>query len=35
MNELLIEIVKSLKQLFSALTNEIKDITRWITGIYK
>lgn len=35
MKEIFIEIVKSLKQLFSALTDELKDITRWIVKIHK
>lgn len=35
MKEILIEIVKSLKQLFLALTNELKDISRWIVKINK
>ena len=32
---MLIEIVKSLKQLLSELKNELKDISRWIVKTYK
>tara|TARA_R110002049_G_scaffold236239_1_gene409452 strand:- start:6260 stop:6367 length:108 start_codon:yes stop_codon:yes gene_type:complete len=35
MKELFIEIVKNLKQLFSALKNELKDIIIWMVKIHK
>lgn len=35
MEKLFNEILKSLKQLFAALKNETKDITRWIAKICK
>lgn len=35
MKEMLIEIVKSLKQLLAELKNELKDISRWIVKTHK